>query len=77
MHGHVTVEMQPATATKPLATKLGIGVFDAAARYEAHIMQLNQASIGASTKDNQKQDGLFHALMAKAISHAHEKSRSH
>jgi hypothetical protein len=66
--------MQPATATKPLPTKLGVGVLDAAAHHEAHIVKLDQTSIRAPTKDNQKQGGLFQALIANGASCAHEKS---
>ena len=77
MHGHVAIEMQPATATKPLTPKFGIGVLDAAARHKAHIVKLDQTAVGATTQDNQKQSGLFQALTANGASHAHEKSRSH
>jgi hypothetical protein len=37
-------------------------------------VKLNQTSIRAPTKDNQKQGGLFQALTGSGASHAHEKS---
>jgi hypothetical protein len=54
MHGHIAIEMQATTATEPLTTKLGIGVFDTATDDKSHIVKLDQTLIRAASEYHQK-----------------------
>jgi hypothetical protein len=64
--------MQATTATEPLTTKLGIGVFDAATDDKSHIVKLDQTLIRATSQDHQKQSW---ELQTRGVGRAH--SRCH